>query len=171
MNPPRRINHFEGTVEACFQTADFHLDDLGIDGEFEKFIDLIERDRLSSLTDGYMRHEGAWRRRRINGWLAFGRLQPFQMIFQLFRCERQGRKDLGVRAFHHYPHRFHDLRINHVQIDCSRISSLAAKIRSQTFTKELRRIFGDGVNQAADLVSGATSIPSRNLTPLMTFGN
>jgi hypothetical protein len=36
---------------------------------------------------------------------------------------------------------------------------------------ELRRIFGDGVNQAADLVSGATSIPSRNLTPLMTFGN
>ena len=38
-------------------------------------------------------------------------------------------------------------------------------------TRELRRIFGDGVNQAADLVSGATSIPSRNLTPLMTFGN
>ena len=37
--------------------------------------------------------------------------------------------------------------------------------------RELRRIFGDGVNQAADLVSGATSIPSRNLTPLMTFGN
>ena len=36
---------------------------------------------------------------------------------------------------------------------------------------QLRRIFGDGVNQAADLVSGATSIPSRNLTPLMTFGN
>jgi hypothetical protein len=36
---------------------------------------------------------------------------------------------------------------------------------------ELRRIFGDGVNQVADLVSGATSIPSRNLTPLMTFGN
>jgi hypothetical protein len=36
---------------------------------------------------------------------------------------------------------------------------------------ELRWIFGDGVNQAADLVSGATSIPSRNLTPLMTFGN
>jgi hypothetical protein len=32
-------------------------------------------------------------------------------------------------------------------------------------------ILGDGVNQAADLVSGATSIPSRNLTPLMTFGN
>jgi competence protein ComEC len=36
---------------------------------------------------------------------------------------------------------------------------------------ELRQIFGDGVSQAADLVSGATSIPSRNLTPLMTFGN
>ena len=40
-----------------------------------------------------------------------------------------------------------------------------------TTEAELRRIFGDGVNQAADLVSGATSIPSRNLTPLMTFGN
>jgi hypothetical protein len=37
--------------------------------------------------------------------------------------------------------------------------------------EELWRIFGDGVNQAADLASGATSIPSRNLTPLMTFGN
>jgi hypothetical protein len=36
---------------------------------------------------------------------------------------------------------------------------------------ELWWIFGDGVNQAADLASGATSIPSRNLTPLMTFGN
>jgi hypothetical protein len=32
-------------------------------------------------------------------------------------------------------------------------------------------ILGDGVNQAADLATGATSIPSRNLTPLMTFGN
>jgi hypothetical protein len=29
----------------------------------------------------------------------------------------------------------------------------------------------DGVNQAAALASGATSIPSRNVTPLTTFGN
>jgi hypothetical protein len=36
---------------------------------------------------------------------------------------------------------------------------------------ELCGIFGDGVYQAAALVSGATSIPSRNVTPLMTFGN
>jgi hypothetical protein len=36
---------------------------------------------------------------------------------------------------------------------------------------ELRLILGDGVNQAADLASGATSIPSWNLTPWMTFGN
>ena len=36
---------------------------------------------------------------------------------------------------------------------------------------ELWLILGDGVNQAADLASGATSIPSRNLTPSMTFGN
>ena len=36
---------------------------------------------------------------------------------------------------------------------------------------ELCWIFGDGVNQAADFFSDATSIPSRNVTPLMTFGN
>jgi hypothetical protein len=32
-------------------------------------------------------------------------------------------------------------------------------------------ILGDGMNQAVDLASGATSIPSWNLTPWMTFGN
>jgi len=37
--------------------------------------------------------------------------------------------------------------------------------------KELCWIFGDGVNQAADFFSDATSIPSRNVTPLTTFGN
>jgi hypothetical protein len=38
---------------------------------------------------------------------------------------------------------------------------------------ELPLNLGDGVNQAANLASaaGATSIPSRNLTPLTTFGN
>jgi hypothetical protein len=30
---------------------------------------------------------------------------------------------------------------------------------------ELCRIFGDGVSQAADLISVATSIPSLNVTP------
>ena len=33
------------------------------------------------------------------------------------------------------------------------------------------RILGDGVNQAADFFSDATSIPSRNVTPLTIFGN
>jgi hypothetical protein len=37
--------------------------------------------------------------------------------------------------------------------------------------RELCGILGDGVNQAADLISDATSIPSLNFTPLMTFGN
>ncbi len=37
--------------------------------------------------------------------------------------------------------------------------------------KELWLNLGDGVNQAANLISGATSIPSLNFTPLMTFGN
>jgi len=36
---------------------------------------------------------------------------------------------------------------------------------------ELCGIFGDGVNQASDFVSDATSIPSRNVAPLTTFGN
>ena len=37
--------------------------------------------------------------------------------------------------------------------------------------EELCAKLGDGVNQAADLVSDAASIPSRNFTPLMIFGN
>ena len=36
---------------------------------------------------------------------------------------------------------------------------------------ELCGIFDDGVNQAADFFSEATSIPSGNVTPLTTFGN
>jgi hypothetical protein len=36
---------------------------------------------------------------------------------------------------------------------------------------ELCGILGDGVNQAADFSSLATSMPSRNVTPLTTFGN
>jgi hypothetical protein len=36
---------------------------------------------------------------------------------------------------------------------------------------ELCLNLGDGVNQAANLVSGTTSIPSRNVAPLTTFGN
>jgi hypothetical protein len=36
---------------------------------------------------------------------------------------------------------------------------------------ELWLILGDGENQAADFFSDATSIPSRNVTPLTTFGN
>jgi hypothetical protein len=36
---------------------------------------------------------------------------------------------------------------------------------------QLWLILGDGVNQAVDFASGATSIPSWNLTRWMTFGN
>jgi hypothetical protein len=38
-------------------------------------------------------------------------------------------------------------------------------------TNELCLNLGDGVNQAANLASSTTSIPSRNLAPLTTFGN
>ena len=37
--------------------------------------------------------------------------------------------------------------------------------------RELWLNLGDGVNQAANLISSVTSIPSLNFTPLMTFGN
>jgi hypothetical protein len=36
---------------------------------------------------------------------------------------------------------------------------------------ELWRKIGDGVNQAADLISATASIPSLNFIPLTTFGN
>ena len=36
---------------------------------------------------------------------------------------------------------------------------------------ELCLNLGDGVNQAANLASSTTSVPSRNLVPLTTFGN
>jgi hypothetical protein len=52
-----------------------------------------------------------------------------------------------------------------------RLREKAGKLRYQSKKRELRLILGDGVNQAADLASGATSIPSWNLTPWMTFGN
>jgi hypothetical protein len=44
-------------------------------------------------------------------------------------------------------------------------------VRSPHDHVELWLNLGDGVDQAADLASGATSIPSWNLTPWMTFGN
>jgi hypothetical protein len=37
--------------------------------------------------------------------------------------------------------------------------------------KELCGKVGDGVNQAADLISATASIPSLNFIPLTTFGN
>ena len=37
--------------------------------------------------------------------------------------------------------------------------------------RELCRKLGDGVNQAADLISATASIPSLNFIPLTTFGN
>jgi hypothetical protein len=67
-------------------------------------------------------------------------------------------------------------RVNSRQVFVS--SSLARRAISpiqnkigKALIEELWLILGDGVNQAADLALGATSIPSWNLTPWMTFGN
>ena len=46
-----------------------------------------------------------------------------------------------------------------------------AVLRRPRFGRELRGKVGDGVNQAADFISAASSIPSLNFTPSMTFGN
>ena len=43
--------------------------------------------------------------------------------------------------------------------------------RSLTGISELCGKIGDGVNQAADLISATASIPSLNFIPLTTFGN
>jgi DNA-binding IclR family transcriptional regulator len=45
------------------------------------------------------------------------------------------------------------------------------RLRSEQGGSELCLNLGDGVNQAANLASSTTSIPSRNLAPLTTFGN
>ena len=47
----------------------------------------------------------------------------------------------------------------------------AAKKMGSPPGAELCLNLGDGVNQAANLASSTTSIPSRNLAPLTTFGN
>jgi hypothetical protein len=44
-------------------------------------------------------------------------------------------------------------------------------VRLDGGTMELCRKIGDGVNQAADLISATASIPSLNFIPLTTFGN
>ena len=55
--------------------------------------------------------------------------------------------------------------------DCEKISQAPAPFHVIARGWQLWLILGDGVNQAADLALGATSIPSWNLTPWMTFGN
>jgi hypothetical protein len=48
---------------------------------------------------------------------------------------------------------------------------LAWALRRGAAHCELRGKVGDGVNQAADLISATVSIPSLNFIPLTTFGN
>jgi hypothetical protein len=45
------------------------------------------------------------------------------------------------------------------------------EIEPDRLVNELRAKVGDGVSQAADLIFAASSIPSLNFTPSMTFGN
>ena len=47
----------------------------------------------------------------------------------------------------------------------------SARTTPRTRAEELRAKVGDGVNQAAGLISATVSIPSLNFIPLTTFGN
>jgi hypothetical protein len=48
---------------------------------------------------------------------------------------------------------------------------VVAVLSLEHMMRELRGKLGDGVSQAADFMSAASSIPSLNFTPSMTFGN
>jgi hypothetical protein len=50
------------------------------------------------------------------------------------------------------------------------IGTMMGKVHLLPGTTELRGKVGDGVNQAADLISATASIPSLNFIPLTTFG-
>jgi hypothetical protein len=50
------------------------------------------------------------------------------------------------------------------------LASVIALLSAALAIEVCRRI-GDGVNQAADLISATASIPSLNFIPLTTFGN
>ena len=49
--------------------------------------------------------------------------------------------------------------------------AIALVSQSNRVAGVLRGKVGDGVNQAADLISATASIPSLNFIPLTTFGN
>ena len=51
------------------------------------------------------------------------------------------------------------------------VASTIAPLRLPPAGPELRGKVGDGVNQAAGLISATVSIPSLNFIPLTTFGN
>jgi len=60
-------------------------------------------------------------------------------------------------------------RIDGSILDC--VIHNAYRIDLAGEVRELCRKIGDGVNQAADLISATASIPSLNFIPLTTFGN
>jgi hypothetical protein len=53
----------------------------------------------------------------------------------------------------------------------AQITTVIFKLRHPSAPVELRGKVGDGVNQAAGLISATVSIPSLNFIPLTTFGN
>jgi len=66
---------------------------------------------------------------------------------------------------------YYELPLDKTGVPVHGYSPRGMDIDSDGVVWQLWLILGDGVNQAADLASGATSIPSWNLTPWMTFGN
>jgi TetR/AcrR family transcriptional repressor of nem operon len=69
--------------------------------------------------------------------------------------------DAGIKSasvHHHFPTK-------------ALMTAAVARRSADRFFAELCRKIGDGVNQAADLISATASIPSLNFIPLTTFGN
>src|ERR1700728_1674034 len=72
------------------------------------------------------------------------------------------------RKFKAYPIGYFHIDIAEVRTAQGKLYLLVAIDRTSKFA-ELWRKIGDGVNQAADLISETASIPSLNFMPLMTF--
>jgi hypothetical protein len=62
-------------------------------------------------------------------------------------------------------------RLEDFRADSSGVVHGASRNSVTPVRAELRGKVGDGVNQAADLISATVSIPSLNFIPLTTFGN
>ena len=63
-----------------------------------------------------------------------------------------------------------DVQVDVLVVETDQVFNLRALWNWRRITELCGKV-GDGVNQAADLISATASIPSLNFIPLPTFGN